>query len=81
MGCEKLFGACPEPFDLVVVDRLDEGLPRWEVAVERADPDPRFLGDRIEWDPAVAGGKGSRGDGNQVLPVAAGLRNSGAWWI
>jgi hypothetical protein len=81
MGCEKLFGAGPEAFDLVVVHRLDEGLPRWEMAVERADPNPRFLGDRVERDSSVAGRKGSCGDGNQVLPVAAGLRDSGAWWI
>ena len=66
--------------EFAAVDLLDQGFAGREVAVERADADPCFVGDGLHLDGVTAGGECAGGGVDDALPVALGVpAHAGAW--
>lgn len=76
MPPEQLLGGRGHLGELGAVDGLDEGLPVGEMAVQRADPDARVAGDRLERGRRAVLGERRGGRLQQPLAIAARIRPS-----
>jgi hypothetical protein len=70
---QQLVGGGAQLGDLVAVGRLDQGIARGEVAVERADADARALGDLLQRALGAALGEQLDRGREQLLAVAGGV--------
>lgn len=70
---EQLLRTVADLSDLLPVDLLDDRVARGEVPVEGADRNSGALGDLLDADVRLTGRESVPGDGEQRLPVAAGV--------
>ncbi len=70
-------GGRTDEVDLIEIQRFEQLAATWEVAVERGHPDTGAPGDLGHRDLSVLLGESSAGDGEELVPVALGLRPPG----